>query len=433
MKFHATHTLIDDAELTKTAASLNEYRAHLQAVAQKTDYADPECSLQLPSDDGQLERAQALVEAIKTPTLQYIVVIGIGGSNLGTQAVYDAIAGSMSLLYDRLPKLLFLDTVSDERMTAVVRILSRMPSREDFAIISVSKSGGTTETISNTEVLWRSLEEQFGDVRDRFCFITDEGSNLWKASEQHKTHRIAIPKQVGGRYSVMSAVGLVPLLLGKIDIEAMRSGARDALQDNLSDDLTRNHALVSAACTYLHAELGRSIHNSFVYAAKLESLGKWYRQLMGESVGKEKNLNGDVVNAGITPIVSIGSTDLHSMAQLYYGGPDDKFTNIIYSFKGDINLVPREMKMPGLVQDIGGKSLEQITAAIVGGVKAAYKNKQRPFLEIDMEGITPRELGYYLQFRMIEMMYLAKLMNVNAFNQPAVESYKEATRELLKT
>ena len=432
MKFHATHTLIDDAEFTKTAASLNEYRAHLRTVAQKTDYADPECSLQLPSDDGQLERAQALVEAIKTPTLQYIVVIGIGGSNLGTQAVYDAIAGSMSLLYDRLPKLLFLDTVSDERMTAVVRILSRMPSREDFAIISVSKSGGTTETISNTEVLWRSLEEQFGDVRDRFCFITDEGSNFWKASEQHKTHRIAIPKQVGGRYSVMSAVGLVPLLLGKIDIEAMRSGARDALQDNLSDDLTRNHALVSAACTYIHSKLGRSIHNSFVYAAKLESLGKWYRQLMGESVGKEKNLNGDVVNAGITPIVSIGSTDLHSMAQLYYGGPDDKFTNIIYSFKGDINLVPREMKMPGLVQDIGGKSLEQITAAIVGGVKAAYKSKQRPFLEIDMEGITPRELGYYLQFRMIEMMYLAHLMNVNAFNQPAVESYKEATRDLLK-
>ncbi len=432
MKFLSNHSLLDEEIINQTADSLSDYRSHLEAVSKKTDYADPESSLQLPFDDDLLSEVQTAAEKIQTPTLQYVVVIGIGGSNLGTQAVYNAIAGSMSLLYDRMPKLLFLDTVSDERMTAVVRMLSRMPSKEDYAIITISKSGGTTETIANTEVLWKSLDKQFGDIRDRLCFITDEGSKLWNAASENKACRISIPQLVGGRYSVLSAVGLVPLLLGKIDIEAMRDGARMAIADGVSDDLSKNHSLTSAVCTHLHAQKGRTIHNSFVYATKLEFLGKWYRQLMGESIGKEKDLDGNVVHAGITPIVSIGSTDLHSMAQLYYGGPDDKFTNIVYSFKGDINLVPREMKLHGLVENIGGKSLEGITTAIVGGVKAAYEAKQRPYIEIDMEGITPYELGYYLQFRMIEMMYLAKLTNVNAFNQPAVEDYKEATRELLK-
>ncbi len=432
MKFFSDHSLIKDEVIKTTAQSMMEYRSHLEEVSKKTDYADPESSIQLPFDENILSAAQDIVKKIKTPTLQYVAVIGIGGSNLGTQAVYNAIAGSMSLLYDRLPKLLFLDTVSDERMTAVVRMLSRMPSKEDFAIITISKSGGTTETIANTEVLWKSLDKQFSDIRDRLCFITDEGSKLWNAAKEHKISFISIPKLVGGRYSVLSAVGLVPLLLGKIDIEAMREGARVAVADGVSQDLSKNRSLISAVCTHLHAKQSRTIHNSFIYATKLESLGKWYRQLMGESIGKEKDLDGNIVHTGITPIVSIGSTDLHSMAQLYYGGPDDKFTNIIYSFKGDINLVPREMKMPGLVEDIGGKSFEGITTAIVGGVKAAYELKQRPYIEIDMEGITPYELGYYLQFRMIEMMYLAKLMNVNAFNQPAVEGYKEATRKLLK-
>ncbi len=432
MKFLSQASLIEDDLLKQTTSGIDDYRKHLATVADDTTYTKAECSVHLPFDESQLATAHAAADAVRTATLQYVVVIGIGGSNLGTQAVYDAIAGSMSLLYDRLPKLLFLDTTSDERMTAVERILSRTPSKDDFAIIVVSKSGTTTETIANTEVLWRSLDKQFSDIRDRFCFITDEDSKLWNSAGELKCTRIAVPKKVGGRYSVFSAVGLVPLILGKIDVSGLCEGARQAVHDGTHADQQTNHSIVSAALTHLHTDGGRNIHNTFVYASKLEALGKWYRQLMGESVGKERNVNGDIVHAGITPIVSIGSTDLHSMAQLYYGGPDDKFTNIVYSFKGDINQVPREMKLHGLVPAIGNKSLEDITQAIVGGVMAAYEEKNRPYIEIDMEGITPYELGYYLQFRMIEMMYLAHLMGVNAFDQPAVETYKEATRKLLE-
>ena len=133
------------------------------------------------------------------------------------------------------------------------------------------------------------------------------------------------------------------------------------------------------------------------------------------------------------PIVSIGSTDLHSMAQLYWGGPDTTFTNLVFSFTGAVHTVSQRLALPGLVQHISGTSLEGIMQAIYGGVKAAYEKTARPYVEIDLEQADARELGYYLQFRMLEIIYLGRLLDVNAFDQPAVEMYKEVTRNLLQS
>jgi glucose-6-phosphate isomerase len=371
-----------------------------------------------------LAHVREVATQIKTNTLQYVVVIGIGGSNLGAQAVYDAVAGSMNLLVDRLPKLLFLDTVSDERITSVTRTLERLPSRDDFAVIVISKSGTTTETIANMEILWAFLSEHFGDPRSRVVTITEEGSKLWNVAGEKKIARLPIPSMVGGRFSVFSAVGLLPLVLSGINVDELLEGARDAVRDNTSGDLETNTALASAIITDTHRRAGRTILNSFLFSPKLESLGKWHRQLLAESLGKD--------GKGITPIVSIGSTDLHSQAQLYFAGPDDKFTHLIYSMSGDVNQVPQHLLFPGLVSDLQNKSLEQIMKAIVGGVKAAYASLKRPCVEIDLDGIGPCELGYYLQWRMIEVMYLSQLMRVNAFDQPEVELYKTHTRALLK-
>ena len=154
-----------------------------------------------------------------------------------------------------------------------------------------------------------------------------------------------------------------------------------------------------------------SLLNEFYFAPELESLGKWYRQLVGESLGKSHDV-------GITPIVSIGSTDLHSMAQLYFGGPRDKFTNLIR--------VENEQGTAALA-----KSFFKIMNAIYGGVRAAYIKNQLPFTEIIFEDISEHTLGAYMQFKTMEIMYLGRLMDVNAFDQPAVEDYKEETRKLL--
>lgn len=416
--------LVHASELQNQAVSLSQYTARLRDAAQKTAYSEPESSLHLPFDEQILKQVQEVAATIKTNTLQYVVVIGIGGSNLGAQAVYEAVAGSMNLLVDRLPKLLFLDTVSDEKMTAVTRTIERLPKKDDFAVLVISKSGTTTETVVNTEVLWAFLSEHFGDPRSRFVAITDEGSKLWNQVLEKKIARLSIPEIVGGRFSVFTAVGLLPLLLAGIDVEDLLDGARQAVQENTQDDLTTNTALTSSLITDHHRRAGRTINNSLLFSPKLETLGKWYRQLMGESLGK--------AGKGITPIVSIGSTDLHSQAQLYFAGPDDKFTSLLYSMSGDMNQVPQHPALPGLVPDIQNKSLEQVMKAIVGGLKAAYEKLERPYVEIDLDGIGAYELGYYLQWRMIEVMYLAQLMEVNAFDQPEVELYKTETRRLLK-
>lgn len=424
MKFTTTHARVPPAEMSKLITQLAPYAERLERIAATTDYAQPESSIQLPNDKGLIKDIQLAAKRLHTSTLQYVIVIGIGGSNLGSQAIYEAIAGSMNLLVDRLPKLLFLDTVTDEKMTAVLRVIERLTSKDDFLVVTISKSGITTETIANMEVLWAAVAHQFGDVHDRFVCITDEDSELWRACVEHKIEVISMPTQVCGRFSVFSAVGLLPLALAGIDIGELLDGARQAVNDGISKDTKKNHSLVSACLNYLHARGGRIIHNTFLFSPKFEGLGKWYRQLMAESIGKD--------GKGITPIVSIGSTDLHSQAQLYFDGSDDKFTNLVFSFTGAVHRIPTHLAIPGLVADIQGKSIEHIMLAIYGGVKAAYEKLKRPYVEIDLEVADARELGYYLQFRMMEMMYLGELLGVNTFDQPAVELYKTVTRELLK-
>src|SRR3989338_1037410 len=351
-------SFIKKTDLNTLAQRLEPYRKTLQAISQTNGYHEPESSIHLPNDPLLLEKMYQTCERIYSPTLQYVIVVGIGGSNLGAQAVYEAIAGSMNLLGDRLPKLIFLDTVTDEKMTAVTRVLERLVTREDFLVIAISKSGTTTETIVNTEILWAFTEEHFGSCQDRFVFITDEGSKLWEVAQNKNMECLSVPKQVGGRFSIFSAVGLLPLHLAGIDIKALINGGKQAVSDGISSHLLKNHSLVCACLTYLHHQQGRHIHNTFLFSPKFETLGKWYRQLMCESLGKERDLNGNIVYAGIIPIVSIGSTDLHSMAQLYWGGPDVIYTNLVYSFTGDIHRIPQHLSLPGLVADIQGSSLE---------------------------------------------------------------------------
>jgi glucose-6-phosphate isomerase len=425
MKFTTTHALASPSDLSELAQQLMPYKEHLKRIAMSPGSVEPESSIQLPNDSAQCKYMQEAARRLHTPTLQYIVIIGIGGSNLGTQAIYEAIAGSMHLLVDRLPKLLFLDTISDEKMTAVTRVLERLTHKEDFLVVTISKSGTTLESIANFEVLWSFVCEQFGECQERFVVITDEGSKFWEMAGKKKMERFSIPHAVGGRYSVFSAVGLLPIALAGIDITELVAGAAEAVADGMSNDLTRNRALTAACLRHFHAKHGRTIQNIFLFSPKRAALGKWERQLIAESLGK----NGQ----GLLPIVSIGSTDLHSQAQLYLEGPDTIFTTFISTFIAHVHAVPNHPALAGLVPDIHGKSLDSIMQAIHGGIKEAYANTGRPFIDIDLERGDAWELGYYMQWKMLEVMFLARLMGVNAFDQPAVERYKVATRELLKT
>ena len=183
----------------------------------------------------------------------------------------------------------------------------------------------------------------------------------------------------------------------------------------------------------MHYEIGKNISDLFLFANDLESLGKWCRQLIAESLGKEFNKKGETVNTGITPVVSIGSTDLHSMAQLYLGGPYDKFTTFLSVENSNSHInVPTLERYSKLVFGIQGTSLESVMSAIVEGTKAAFRKGGRPFMEIKLPYKSEYSIGQFLQFKMIETIFLGYLLDVNPFDQPNVESYKEETRKILQ-
>lgn len=196
-------------------------------------------------------------------------------------------------------------------------------------------------------------------------------------------------------------------------------------------DIKSNIAAQSAIAIAESYRRGLNIHDTFLFSNDLESLGKWYRQLTGESIGKENDLVGQTVNIGITPTTSIGSTDLHSVAQLYLGGPRDKLTTFVSVAQTSDLSLPDSKQYEPLVAKIQGRRLHDIMSAIQEGTMRAYVQAERPFISLELPDLSAGSIGQFLQFKMIEMMLLGRLLNVNPFDQPAVEKYKVETRKIL--
>jgi len=410
---------------------LQAYRKRLLSVIAAGGYVADEASLNLSDDAALRERVAHKIRDTHTDALKYIIVIGIGGSNLGTKAIYEALVGTYDgLLEERHPKLLFLDTTNPFAFTTIKEIFdAEIVDANEFFINIVSKSGTTTEAMANGGALHAYLHGRFGEVTSRFLITTTEDNALWKEAKAKGMHCLSLPEKVGGRYSVFSAVGLFPLGLAGFDIGALHVGARIGRDLALAEG--ESPAQRSAIAQYHHWQKGAFIHNTFIFIPRLESVGKWYRQLMGESIGKRHNREGKEVFTGITPIVSIGSTDLHSMAQLFLGGPRDKFTTFLYQKSGMLPVTIPVDSPIDTVRGLSGRTFDQVLKAIYGGALKAYQKNTLPFVEFVFDRIDEESIAAFLQIKMIEMMYLAELMDVNAFDQPSVEDYKSETRKLL--
>jgi len=427
---------IDESTLAETTKTLNEYRDYLNQIINHDTYDAPECSVNLSIDQNLISLVKEAKKKHTSKKLKYIVVIGIGGSNLGTKAVYDALLGGFDVIEPkRFPKLIFIETNDPQYLEHFNDFLkNQIKNPEEILFNVISKSGSTTETVANLEIIGKTFQEKFSAeaFHDRLVVTTDENSKLWNLSKAKKLTVLPLPKEVGGRYSVLSPVGLFPLLAARIEIESLCEGAATMRKNCIENEFNDNPAMISAALLFANSKAGKTINDNFFFAPQLESLGKWYRQLMGESIGKETNLQNETVHAGITPTVSLGSTDLHSVGQLYLGGPLDKFTTFIW-----VRNVPNPMALPkeqftqNLVENLQNKSAQNIMEAILEGVKMAYIKKELPFMEIALSEISAFAIGEFLQFKMIEMMYLGKLMNVNTFDQPNVELYKIETKKIL--
>jgi len=418
-----TPVFIDQrAALEKYLKSAEESLNSIIPAITDSTYTSNEGSLHLPFDESILQEVELCLAPFYPQEVTDVVLIGIGGSNLGAVAVYEAV-GSNKRLHT-------LDTVSAKKLHKTIEVLKKIPAKQ-ILIFAISKSGTTTETVANLETLLAGLAETHGDMRSRLITITDKDSALWKASEDSNIAHLEIPKMVGGRYSVFSSVGLAPLVALDIDVTSLLSGAKSALF-SAAKDSSLHPATVSAGFTFAHLQISYTTHNSFFFHPELESVGKWYRQLTGESLGKELNLKGEVVHSGIVPIVSIGSTDLHSMAQLYFGGPKEIMHQVVstktHKFSATVPTKPLLSNLNKMIED---QDLNTILEAIVQGTLTACHKTERPCLHIELAEINEYTIGEYLATRMLETMMLARLMNVNAFDQPNVEAYKTETKRLL--
>ena len=406
------------------------------ANARTHNYSTEYASINLPFDE---ELIKTICTNAKSKKCQLqpttLVVIGIGGSNLGTIAVLEALRGKFyNQHYDI--NVYFVETVDADHINDIAQLVEReLATGNNILINVISKSGTTTEAIANFEVFLEILKSHRPyNYCDFVVAITDKDSALWQLAQNEEFTCLEIPKNVGGRYSVFSAVGLFPLCFLGIDIEDLCAGAQSGFLLSTQKQFHHNPAALSAALIATHYQQGNIIHDTFLFSVALESFGAWYRQLSAESVGKAYNKNNELINTGVLPTISIGSTDLHSVAQLYLAGPYNRFTTFIAVEKNKTDItIPDYQEFEALVPKIQNKWLSTIMGAILQGTKKAYLNDNRPFVSITLPEKSTYCLGQLMQIKMIEIMYLGFLLNVNPFDQPQVESYKKETKEILRS
>lgn len=395
-----------------------------KSTGYETDFA----SIRVPFDQDYYTKTLSLVAQKKALNPKMMVIIGIGGSNLGTLAVHEALKGRWYNDSDPQISIYFADTVDTTMLAALIeRVKAVLKQKQEVLLIVISKSGTTTETVVNFYLLLEILKQYRPDTyKDYVVAITDEQSALFNLAQKNKYTCLSVPAKVGGRYSVFSAVGIFPLALLGTDTKQLLEGARSAINDCISVD--NNDAVTIALLLYQYYQRNYMIHDHFIFFTDGESIGRWYRQLMGESIGKEYNRQGGQVRVGITPTVSIGSTDLHSVGQLYLGGPQYTFTSFLTrDCKQTLNIPQEASALIG----VPVTSVDGVLQAIEQGVQQAYKNINKPFCHIRLSAVNEYTLGYLLQMYMIQMMYLGYLLDVNPFDQPQVELYKKETKRIL--
>jgi len=386
--------------------------------------------LNLLSDKKTTENILELVKQKQSLGISAIVIVGIGGSILGTQAVYESLRGKLHDETNKI-KILFVDTVDSDTLFDVYNIVEGLLKSEKNMILNiVSESGQTTETIANFQVLLELLKRHRKDYQKYVVVTTKKENKLYHYALKNNISTLEIASGISGRYSVFSPVGLFPLALAGIDIKRLTKGAAD-MNSRCFKEISKSPAAQSAIDIYCNYKEGKYIHDLFIFSNDVESLGKWYRQLLAESLGKKYSTKGYKVNEGITPTVSIGSTDLHSMGQLYMEGPYNRFTTLIKVIPNNKIKISKQKELDDLVEGIQGRTLSEIMDAIYSGTKIAFIKAKKPFNQITFKK-KEYDIGQYMQYEMIKVIILGHLLNVNPFDQPGVEEYKEETRKILK-
>jgi len=429
MKYQQHTNILNEVDSSNAV----EYGATMRRAMSDGAYALPEASLRLPFDEELLKKSQLLAKKLMSQKLSYILDIGIGGSNLGAKALYDAVSGTLDAHTPFAPKILFADTCAPELLAELTEILlSEVIEKEEIIIIVASKSGATTETMVNASIIISALEGKLGSLADRIVCITDEHSALWEAGKKNNYHLLPIPHLVGGRFSVFSPAGIFPLLCSGLEGEILLRGAQASIYNTIERGV-ESDAFHAAQDILAWHKKGIVAFDFFAFHPELESVGKWYRQLFAESIGKATTIDGAPTTHRMIPTISIGSTDLHSVEQMHLAQPNisARFLVRAHAPHWEHQFLINDKVFAPLISGISGRPPCDIMDAIYQGVVEVYKKREVSFAEVTLTDLDPESLGELLQFMMCTVMYLAKMLKINAFDQPNVEAYKEATRKIL--
>jgi glucose-6-phosphate isomerase len=364
-----------------------------------------------------------------------ILVLGIGGSALGGIAVTEALLKPYwNLLSDEqrngMPRIFFLDNIDPDTISGLLDVLDL----EKTLVNVITKSGSTAETMSQFMIVKDRLEKELGDdYRQNIVATTDKKTGILRQiSEQEGYKTFVVPDDVGGRFSVFSAVGLLPFALVGIDIDEIIRGIKDMDLALKNTDLNQNVAGQNALLHYLFdTQKGKNISVMMPYSSRLKYVSDWYVQLWAESLGKEKNNNNETVNIGPTPVKALGATDQHSQIQLYNEGPNDKVINFISVENFDTNMeIQKSFEYTGIGY-LGGKTVNELLDAEADSTRVALSDYSRPTITITLPQVNGYYVGQLLYMLEVQTAIAGELYNIDAFNQPGVEQAKNYTYALM--
>ncbi len=388
--------------------------------------------LSLPSNIDDLDEIIATADKIRASSSD-VIICGTGGSSLGGQALaqlagWHTPAGSETRALQGRPYLHFLDNIDASSFDDLVSKLDLTTTH----VIVISKSGTTAETLSQAILLLTEFQQHgLGDkIGEHFCIITKpdaiKDNGLRRLAAKFSMLMIDHPADLGGRFSVLSCVGLLPAAIAGVDIVAIRRGAAKTLNMALdvSAPIGSAPALGAATAVALAREFGISCSVLFAYGDRLERFTRWYVQLWAESVGKD--------GLGTTPLAALGPVDQHSQFQLFLDGPGDKFYTILATnARGKGQIIDPDLAQEAGVANLAGHALGDLVESMQRATIETLARNGRPVREFFIDSLNEELMGGLMMHFMLETIIAAELLGVDPFDQPAVEESKALAREML--
>ena len=365
---------------------------------------------QLPSQRNHLEDCQKFYQRLNQR--KNFLHLGVGGSSLGPEMLISALAPSTA------PRFEFINNVDPD-------ILALQLKNIDWAetlLYVVSKSGNTPETLASLAAIGNCMDSA---TLKELCLVATEpgGGKLGQWAQQRGVPRLSLPAEVGGRYSVLTSVGLLPALFAGLNPEKLLEGAA-SLAPCLLAPLPHNELIQTAASLIALKKRGVNQTVFMPYSGRLRQLGFWFVQLWAESLGKQFNRRGETVHTGLTPIPAWGTTDQHGQMQLFMEGPADKLILLV-----EVASFETDFEMNHLLPEFNGRNLSEMMGVQLAATKKALSHAGRPWIGLRIENLNEFSLGALILFLESLTVATACLMDIDPFDQPGVEKSKEYARK----